>query len=185
MTIKHKYVYVGRLVFKMYPEIAEGIMNQYIESEPILNNYDDIGVILNIFRECVNENFPNNTAGISQEDFTYIKIKFINVCLLCYDPEASGPTNKKIKDGLRESIAKSINVNPSSVSQYIHKIKVYQKVYDDFRKDVEALFSMVILINPSKKPYENRFRYVVTEFKKDLDNWKKHREQYFNNIENL
>lgn len=143
MTIKHKYVYVGYMLFKMEPEIAEKILNEYIASQAILTDYDDIQLLLNIFKEYFNKKFPEGLVNIPQEESTYIKIKFTALCLLCYDPQTMGPVNKKIKANLRELIAKTVNVNPSSVSQYLTKIKVYMRAYEDFNKDVWHLFSMV------------------------------------------
>jgi hypothetical protein len=144
--IKHKYVYVGRRVFKMYPEIAEKILNHHhTRPEAILHDYEDIEILLNVFREYFGDNFPENLSTIPQEKSTYIKIKFTALCLICFDPQTVGPVNKKIKDHLRECIAKSINVNPSSISQYLKKIKVYMRAYEDFGNDIGHLLSITRL----------------------------------------
>ena len=91
------------------------------------------------------DSFPENLRDIPKEQSTYIKIKFTTLCLLCFDPETVGPGRKKIKPNLREAIAKSINVNPSSVSQYLKKIKVYMKAYEDFEIDTKHLLSITRL----------------------------------------
>lgn len=144
--IKQKYAYyVGRRVFKMYPEIAEQILKDHMNYTAILHDYEDICILLNVFREYFDEDFPDNLINIPQEKSTYIKIKFTALCLICYDPQTVGPINKKIKDRLRESIAKTLNVNPSSISKYIKKIKVYMRVYEDFSTDVRHLISITRL----------------------------------------
>lgn len=105
-------------------------------SNPMMKDMSDIPTILTYCREAYKDIHRTSVPRRPRERRIYI---FILLFLFSPQTLAGG----KMGSGIRESIAKAMEIESSNVSHYHSDIWFYYNVYEDFRQDVNTIFEKV------------------------------------------
>jgi hypothetical protein len=139
-----QFEYVGRFVNKLMPHISQIAFYQFKKNKPILTDFSEIKILLEVFSEFNNIEFPECTKNQIGRRTTEYRMKFVALYLYCYDPDAiRGPYFSKMKRTIRAFLSQSIFTSGSVISQYLPRCRFYLNKVKDFESDILQMVAMV------------------------------------------
>lgn len=139
MRIKNLYFQLGVFVSKNHPELAAEILSNHLHAEAI----DEDLTNMPFYREALNDYLQ---AATEEKNIFELRRLFTSAMLRIFTP---GVYKQKVKvttigkQGFIRQLAPCIGVKEPMASRIVRQSIAYEKVYDDFKNEVDGLVSFL------------------------------------------
>ncbi len=129
---------IGKMVYKMQPDLANSLMSILSQTKP---DYYDLSLIKHFKKVFCQVRGINQIPDGSKTGTLYLRHVFLAAIIKLYNPELlTGIHSYKMKRKLRSEVAHHLNWNPVCVSQSVPLIITRLTVYEDFEQDVAEVY---------------------------------------------